>query len=45
MLPVDGHESACLNNRKLPGRRRCCPWRAGRLAKAIHALQAREMRR
>ena len=24
---------------------RCCPWRAERLAKAIQALQAREMRR
>jgi DDE superfamily endonuclease len=23
---------------------RCCPWRAGQLAKAIHVLQAREMR-
>ena len=22
---------------------RCCPWRAGQLAKAIHVLQAREM--
>ena len=22
---------------------RCCPWRAGRLAKAIHVLQAREI--
>ena len=22
---------------------RCCPWRAGHLAKAIHVLQAREM--
>jgi hypothetical protein len=21
---------------------RCCPWRAGQLAKAIHVLQARE---
>jgi hypothetical protein len=21
---------------------RCCPWRAGQLAKAIHALQIRE---
>jgi len=24
---------------------RCCPWRAGQLAKAIHVLQAREMPR
>ena len=24
---------------------RCCPWRAGQLAKAIHVLQARENRR
>ena len=23
---------------------RCCPWRAGQLAKAIHVLQARELR-
>jgi hypothetical protein len=22
---------------------RCCPWRAGQLAKAIHVLQAREV--
>jgi hypothetical protein len=22
---------------------RCCPWRAGQFAKAIHALQAREI--
>ena len=22
---------------------RCCPWRAGQLAKAIHVLQAREI--
>jgi hypothetical protein len=22
---------------------RCCPWRAGHLAKAIHVLQARQM--
>ena len=24
---------------------RCCPWRAGQLAKAIHVLQAREIAR
>jgi hypothetical protein len=24
---------------------RCCPWRAGRLARAIHVLQAREIGR
>jgi hypothetical protein len=23
---------------------RCCPWRAGQIAKAIHALQIRETR-
>jgi hypothetical protein len=26
-----------------PAQLRCCPWRAGQLAKAIHVLQAREV--
>jgi hypothetical protein len=31
-----------LKNWRIPRKLRCCPWRAGQLAKAIHVLQIRE---
>jgi hypothetical protein len=34
--------NAQLKAWKTLARLRCCPWRAGKLAKAIHALQLRE---
>ena len=34
--------NAQLKTWKILGKLRCCPWRAGKLAKAIHALQLRE---
>ncbi len=34
--------NAQLKTWKILGKLRCCPWRAGKLAKAIHVLQLRE---
>jgi hypothetical protein len=34
--------SAQLKTRRILRKLRCCPWKAGQLAKAIHVLQARE---
>lgn len=34
--------NAQLKNWRILRKLRCCPWRAGQLAKAIHVLQARE---
>ena len=36
--------NAQLKTWRILRRLRCCPWRAGQLAKAIHVLQAREFR-
>jgi DDE superfamily endonuclease/Helix-turn-helix of DDE superfamily endonuclease len=36
--------NAQLKSWRILRKLRCCPWKAGQLAKAIHALQAREMR-
>ena len=35
--------NAQLKTWHIPRKLRCCPWRAGQLAKAIHVLQAREI--
>jgi hypothetical protein len=35
--------NAQLKTWRIVRKLRCCPWRAGHLAKAIHVLQAREM--
>jgi DDE superfamily endonuclease len=35
--------SAQLKSRRILRKLRCCPWRAGQLAKAIHVLQARDI--
>jgi len=35
--------SAQLKSWRISGKLRCCPWRAGQLAKAVHVLQAREI--
>ena len=35
--------NAQLKNWRILRKLRCCPWRAGQLAKAIHVLQAREI--
>ena len=35
--------NAQLTTWRIVRKLRCCPWRAGHLAKAIHVLQAREM--
>jgi hypothetical protein len=35
--------NAQLKTWRILGKLRCCPWRAGQLAKAIHVLQAREI--
>ena len=35
--------SAQLKSSRILRKLRCCPWRAGQLAKAIHVLQAREI--
>jgi hypothetical protein len=35
--------NAQLKSRRILRKLRCCPWRAGHLAKAIDVLQAREM--
>ena len=35
--------NAQLKTWRILGRLRCCPWRAGQLAKAIHVLQVREI--
>jgi hypothetical protein len=35
--------NAQLKTRRILRKRRCCPWRAGQLAKAIHVLQACEI--
>ena len=37
--------NAQLKSWRILRKLRCCPWRAGQLAKTIHVLQAREMRR
>jgi hypothetical protein len=34
--------NAQLKTCKILSKLRCCPWRAGKLAKAIHVLQLRE---
>ncbi len=34
--------NAQLKSWKILSKLRCCPWRAGKLAKAIHVLQLRE---
>jgi hypothetical protein len=34
--------NAQLKTWKILGKLRCCPWRAGQFAKAIHVLQVRE---
>lgn len=34
--------NAQLKTWKILSKLRCCPWRAGKLAKAIHVLQLRE---
>ena len=36
--------NAQLKNRRILRKPRCCPWRAGQLARAIHVLQVREMK-
>jgi hypothetical protein len=33
--------NAQLKNWRILRKLRCCPWKAGQLAKAVHALQAR----
>jgi hypothetical protein len=38
-------ESSQLKARRILRKLRCCPWRAGQLAKAIHILQIREIGR
>ena len=35
--------NAQLKSWRILRKLRCCPWRAGQLAKAIHVLQAREI--
>jgi hypothetical protein len=35
--------NAQLKTRQILRKLRCCPWRAGQLAKAIHVLQTREI--
>jgi hypothetical protein len=35
--------NAQLKNWHIPRKLRCCPWKAGQLAKAIHVLQTREI--
>ena len=35
--------NAQLNSWRILRKLRCCPWRAGQLAKAIHVLQIREV--
>ena len=43
-LPAPGQRAdAQLKTWHILRKLRCCPWRAGQLAKAIHVLQAREM--
>ncbi len=37
-----GRPDAQLKTWHVLSKLRCCPWRAGKLAKAIHVLQARE---
>ena len=37
--------NAQLKNWHILRKLRCCPWKAGQLAKAIHVLQARELAR
>ena len=34
---------AHLKSWRIPRKLRCCPWRAGQLARAIHVLQTREI--
>jgi hypothetical protein len=36
------HANAQLKTWRVLRKLRCCPWRAGQLAKAIHVLQSRE---
>jgi hypothetical protein len=35
--------NAQLKSRRIARKLRCCPWRAGQLAKAVHVLQTREI--
>ncbi len=35
--------NAQLKSRRIVRKLRCCPWRAGQLAKAVHVLQTREI--
>jgi hypothetical protein len=43
-LPGPGERANVqLKTRRILRKLRCCPWRAGRLAKAIHVLQTREI--
>jgi len=37
-----GRANAQLKTWKILRKLRCCPWKAGKLAKAIHVLQIRE---
>ena len=37
--------SAQFKSRRILRKLRCCPWKAGHLAKAIHVVQTREMQR
>lgn len=41
-LRAPGERNAQLETWKILTKLRCCPWRAGQLAKAIHVLQVRE---
>ena len=40
--PANALRNAQLKSWRILRKLRCCPWRAGPLAKAIHVLQARE---
>jgi hypothetical protein len=42
---VNPHRSPQLKTWRILRKLRCCPWRAGQLAKAIHVVQAREIAR
>ena len=42
LRPPGERANAQLKTWKILSKLRCCPWRAGQLAKAIHALQVRE---
>jgi hypothetical protein len=42
-LPLSSRTNAQLKTWRILRKLRCCPWRAGQLAKAIHVLQTREV--